>query len=273
MSYFSYTKIEKLIGCERVREKTHGKVFVIMGFQRSGTSLLANIANICGITFGKENELKQALVTNPDGFFEHKKISALSWKYLEEAGSGENIRYDINLHAKTWWQKIKRLTTLKKMHNVLYNLSLQGERWGIKNFPIFYYIWKDYLPKHKILGIYRDPYAATHSFLNIFWPSKFTFEHGLSLWAQAQRDMIYHLSQTESLLIRYEDLIDSTKNDVVIKKIVEFIGDGHVDEVKKMIKPTLNRMSKEISVLRENYPTNSKIDTVLEKLNAIKNYE
>lgn len=273
MSYYSYTEIEKLIGCEKVGRNTRGDVFVIMGFQRSGTSLLAGIVNACGINFGKENELKQPLITNPDGFFEHQEISALSWKYLKEAEYGGNVDFNVNFHAKTWWQKLMRLITLRKMHNVLYNLSSQGERWGIKNFPLFYYIWKDYLPKHKIIGIYRDPYTATHSFLNIFWPSKFTYEYGLSLWAQAQRDMIYHLSQTESMLVRYEDLIDDTKNHAVIEKIVEFIGSGSVDEIKKMIKPSLNRMDEETSALRESYPSNIKVDTILETLNSIRSYE
>ncbi len=273
MSYYSYTKTENLIGCERIRRKTKGDVFVIMGFQRSGTSLLASIVSACGINFGEQRELKQPLITNPDGFFEHKKISALSWKYLKEAGYRGSVDSNVDLHAKTLRQKCRRLITLRKMHTVLYKLSTQKERWGIKNFPIFYYVWKDYLPKHKIIGIYRDPYVATHSFLNIFWPSKFTYEYGLSLWAQAQRDMIYHLSQTESMLVRYEDLIDDTKNHAVIEKIVEFIGGGDVDEIKKMIKPSLNRMDQKISVLRENYPSNIKVDTILETLNSIKSYE
>ena len=160
--------------------------------------------------------------------------------------------------------------TLKKMHSVLYGLSLQGEKWGIKNFPIFYYIWKDYLPKHKIIGIYRDPYVTTHSFLNIFWPSKFTYEYGLSLWAQAQRDMIYHLSQTESMLICYEDLVDNTKNYKIIEKIVDFVGSGDIEEIKKMIKPSLNRMGKEISTLRPSYPTNTNIDGILKTLDSMK---
>ena len=270
MSYYSYTDLEKLIGCERLNKKTKGEVFVIMGFQRSGTSILANIVNACGVFFGEKSELKQPLITNPDGFFEHKQVSSLSWKYLKEAGYQDNINYDVSLHPKTFWQKIKRLMTVRNIHSVLYRLSTRQEKWGIKNFPFFYYIWKDYLPKHKIIAIYRNPYVATHSFLNIFWPSKFTYEYGLSLWVQAQRDMIYHLSQTESLLIQYEDLIDETKNTHVIQKLIAFIGGGDLENIKKMVKPSLNRMDKEMSILIDNYPTQIKVNEIVKTLNRIK---
>lgn len=270
MSYYGYTDLESIIGCERLNKKTKGEVFIIMGFQRSGTSLLASIVNACGVFFGEKSELKQSSVTNPDGFFEHRQVSSLSWSYLKEAGYQDNINYDVNLHPKTLWQKIRRLITVRNMHSVLYHLSTKQKIWSVKNFPLFYYLWKDYLPKHKIIGIYRNSYVSTHSFLNIFWPSKFTYEHALSLWAQSQRDMIYHLSQTENLLIQYEDLIDETKNTHIIQKLVAFIGNGDPENIQKIIKPSLNRMGKETSVLIDNYPTQIEIDEIIKTLSRIK---
>lgn len=270
MSYYSYTDLEKIIGCEKLNKKTKGEVFVVMGFQRSGTSLLANIVNTCGVFFGKKSELKKPLITNPDGFFEHEEISNLSWEYLKEAGYHDNINYDVNLHPKNLWRRIKRLVTVKNMHNVLYDLSFGQEKWGIKNFPIFYYLWKDYLPKHKIIAIYRNPYVSTHSFLNIFWPSKFTYEYGLLLWTQAQKDLIYHISQTDSILIQYEDLIDDNKNSSIIQKLIEFIGADNPEDIKKIIKTSLNRKTKEVSFLVENYPLHKDTIEILKILDKIK---
>lgn len=268
MSYHSYTGTEKLMGCEELHKKTKGEVFIIMGFQRSGTSLLANIAKTCGVFFGNQKELKGPLITNPKGFFEHKLVSLLSWKYLSQAGYTGNIDYNVNLHTKNFWQAVRRLFTVRHMHRVLYKLSAQSKKWGLKNFPLFYYIWKDYLPKHKIIAIYRDPYVATHSFLNIFWPAKFTYEYGLSLWVQAQKDLIYHTSQTESILVRYEDLIDNKTNTEVIEKIIAFIGSGNVQDVKAVIDASLNRKKNETSQL--NYPACKEVDRILETLNTLK---
>ena len=270
MSYYGYTDIYKILGCERLHKKTKGEAFVVMGFQRSGTSLLSQLVNACGVFFGPEDELKQPSITNPDGFFEHKKVSALSWEYFREVGYKNNIDYDANLHTKNIWQKLSRLVTVRRIHSVLYRLSIRQEKWGIKNFPLFYYVWKDYLPKHKIIAIYRDPYASTHSFLNIFWPSKFTYEYGLSLWVQAQKDMLYHLSQTESLLIRYEDLIDDTKNTRITQRLVEFIGSGDAQKIRGMIKPSLNRMDKKVLRLREWYPSHTEINETIKFLDTIK---
>lgn len=208
MSYYSYTKAEKNIGCERLNKKTTGDFYVVMGFQRSGTSLLSKIVSSCEVNFGKSNELKKAEATNPDGFYEHQKINELSWKYLEQSNYDSTKISNFDLHPKNKTSGIKRLFTVKSMHEVLFNLSKKSKKIGLKLFPLFYYLWKDYLPDHKIIAIYRNPYSSAHSYSNVFWPSKLSFEHALNLWTQAQKDLLYHITQKESLLISYEDLLD-----------------------------------------------------------------
>ncbi len=270
MSYHSYTQLEKLIGCERLARKITGETIVVMGFQRSGTSLLTNLVHSCGVSLGKDKDFRPPLISNPYGFFEHKQIFRLSWKYLRQADFQDGRTKDICFTPMTVRRKIARLATIRKMHVTLNRLSSKEEKWGMKLFPLFYYFWKDYLPKHKIVAIFRDPYATTHSYLEVFWPARFTYEHGLKQWLQAQKDMLYHISQTDSLLIRYEDLIDGSKNDQILQSLVDFVGDGNAAKAKALIDPALNRSIKKIANMPHIYPMSDEISHMVRVLDDLK---
>jgi len=156
------------------------------------------------------------------------------------------------------------------MHVALNHLSSLDDKWGMKLFPLFYYFWKDYLPKHKIVAIYRDPFVSVHSYLEVFWPVRFTYEDGLKQWLQAQKDMLYHISQTDSLLIRYEDLIDESKNEQILQSLVDFIGDGNVQSAKSIIDSSLNRSVKKVAKMSNLYPINDEISRVVRALDDLK---
>ncbi len=270
MSYHSYSKLEKLIGCEHLAQKTSGQPVVVMGFQRSGTSLLTNLVRSCGVSLGEDDKFRPPLDSNPDGFFEHKQIFRLSWKYLRQAGIQDGATRDICFTPTSLRRKILRLATIRKMHVALNHLSSRDSKWGMKLFPLFYYFWKDYLPQHKIVAIYRDPFVSAHSYLEIFWPVRFTYEDALKQWLQAQKDMLYHISQTESLLIRYEDLIDESKNDQIVQSLVDFIGAGDVRSTKALINPSLNRSVKKVSAMSNFYPMNDDIHQMVRTLDDLK---
>jgi len=241
-----------------------------MGFQRSGTSLLTNLVRTCGVHLGGSNQFRPPLISNPDGFFEHKQIFRLSWKYLRQADVQDGMTQNICFTPASFRKKVARLLTIRKMHVALNRVSSENDKWGMKLFPLFYYFWKDYLPKHKIVAIYRDPFASTHSYLEIFWPARFTYEDGLNQWLKAQKDLLYHISQTDSLLIRYEDLIDGSKNDQILQSLVDFIGDGNASKAKELIDPSLNRSIKKVSKMSSIYSINNEISHVLDILDDLK---
>jgi len=241
-----------------------------MGFQRSGTSLLSNILSSLNIHFGTTKELKTPSVTNPKGFFENKEVNKVSWKYLNQSNYSSDKISNFDFHTSSLLNKIKRLLSIRKMHDILYKLSLKKTSVGLKLFPIFYYIWKDYLPAHKIVAIYRDPYSAAHSYLNIFWPIKITFEHSLNSWVQSQKDLLYHLSQNESILICYDDLMDPDKQDYIINQIMNFTQVGNMKLIKNIIYEKLNRKSDEGKKIKHLYPRNEEVLEILNKLETLK---
>ncbi len=270
MSYHSYTRLEKLIGCERLAQQTTGQPVVVMGFQRSGTSLLTNLVGSCGVALGKDSQFRPPLLSNPHGFFEHKQIFRLSWKYLRQAGYEDGTVRDVSFTPASLGKSISRLATIRRMHVALNRLSASGDRWGMKLFPLFYYFWKEYLPQHKIVAIYRDPYASVHSYLEVFWPVRFTYEHGLAQWLQAQKDMLYHMSQTDSLLIRYEDLIDESKNEQILQSLADFIGSGEVGSTRALIDSSLNRSTQKVERISRLYPMSDEISRVLRVLDGLR---
>jgi len=63
--------------------KLHARPIVILGMQRSGTSALAGALSRLGVFFGPEEMLYQADANNPQGFFEHRKLTVLNLRCLE----------------------------------------------------------------------------------------------------------------------------------------------------------------------------------------------
>ncbi|MGK3946609.1 hypothetical protein ABK046_50650, partial [Streptomyces caeruleatus] len=68
-----------------------------------------------------------------------------------------------------------------------------------------------------------------------------TFEHSLNCWVQSQKDLLYHLSQNESILICYDDLVNLDKRDSIIKQIISFTQGGNIEAIKDIIDRKLNR--------------------------------
>ena len=56
----------------------------------------------------------------------------------------------------------------------------------------------------------------------------------------------------------------------MIQKLIAFVGGGDVENIRKMIRPSLNRMDKETSVLIDNYPTQIEVKEIIETLNRMK---
>ena len=248
------------------------KAFVVLGFQRSGTSMVCDMLNRAGVYFGDPKELMAPDSRNPNGFFEHKRLFKLCRKFLKESGKtmDYNFNFEKQLKAEGYANRFSRFFTRISIMNILSRIPSNREVFGIKSFPIFWYFVKPYLPKEKIvIAVYRDPFSVATSF-ETAWPGRFNVSQIIHFWTIAHKDMIFHLSAEKNFaLFSYEDLIDPEKRKNIVKKIHEISG---LDPVKleSVFDDKLNRSGGRASRLKEMYPLPEETKKVLESLEKIK---
>ncbi len=169
-------------------------VFVVLGFQRSGTSLLGQILHTLGVNFGEEIDMKKVDFRNPKGFYENEKIFKVLRSMLNQAGVRDEFGEKSSLDAKGFLKRLGRAFSRVRLQKELSILS-KSSSWGLKSFPILFYYLKPYLPKStKLVGVYRHPLAVAESFMKAWEGGRYSFEQVIELWSKANRDMLYHLS-------------------------------------------------------------------------------
>jgi len=234
--------------------KKDGICFIALGFARSGTSMIGQMLESAEVSFGQQKDMKQVDIRNPKGFFEHNDVFRLSRIFLTEAGFQDDLPdVTINFRAKGIVARMKRVYTRFRMQKVLHKIAQGKQKWGIKLFPNFLYFWKSYIPQRKVMAIYRNPTAVVESFMRAWGPGKFTAEQVLRFWTLANKDVLYHVTTNDAILISYEDIVDKEKRGALLPRIAEFTG-GTMEGLEKVFDSNLNRSADITQALRKKYP-------------------
>lgn len=215
---------------------------VVLGFPRSGTSLVGQLMAKAGYSFGDSPESMAADTRNPRGYFEHGPLFRLSRQFLREAGvKGDLDPVPEGFRARGLISRLQRAFTRRAMMRVLDDLAATSP-FGIKLFPRFYYFWKQYLPANtKIVAIYREPEAVVRSFMTAWPGGRYTADQALSLWAEHNRDMLFQLSDSSSaFLMKYEDLLDPALQPRVLAALATYLGVPE-NVLEGVVEASLNR--------------------------------
>ena len=263
--WWVWKKMNLKYGIDRSNE-----CYVVLGFPRSGTSLVSRLVNHCGVSFGNSNKFKPSDWRNPKGFYEYSEIIKLDEKLVSQAGltSPHKFDNDISLRAKGILNRIRRIFTRRRMILVLNEISSPGKKWGFKEFPSTFYFWETYVPQCKVVAVYRDPLSNAYSARRTF--KRYTYRQIIEQWTASNKELLYHISTKDSIVIKLEDLTDKEKQKNILKKLTEFIGSGSVDELEKLIEPFVSDSVKYVDDLKMNYPLNDDTKMVLDILNCIK---
>lgn len=183
---------------------------VVLGFPRSGTSMVAQLLSSAGYFFGDSKESMKPDLRNPKGYFEHGPLFRLSRTFLREAGvMGDLDPAPYGLGARGLVNRLRRAFTRRDMMATL-DLLAEKPPFGVKLFPRFYYFWKQYLPAStQIIAIYREPMAVANSFLAAWPGGRYSIDQVLTFWAEHNRDLLFQLRESgNAVLLKYEDLLD-----------------------------------------------------------------
>jgi len=132
-----------------------------------------------------------------------------------------------------------------------------------------FHFWAPYLPKFKLLIIFRDLLVAANSYVK-FKRDEISFLEVLSRWLTYYQRILYYFGRYGGLAVRYEDLIDVSTRDRVMQRITEFVGKKPAKNIASLVKLELSHCNLVTQRLKNCFPIPLEIKRVLENLEQLK---
>ncbi len=199
------------------------KGVVIMGYPRSGTSLLSRIVHELGYSFGDTRRMRTPDWKNPEGFFEQVRVNRIDVALMQQGGNRSVQHFSLNggMRPQSLIAKMARLFTRVRMLFVIKQLKANSSRWAIKLFPAPYYFWREYVSSAKIVAIYRDPLASAYSSSRVF--GRMSFRDYIDDWTKANEELLYHIGTKDSFLMSVESLAEPGVQKSVLQQLRLFL--------------------------------------------------
>lgn len=181
----------------------------ITGMHRSGTSMVARLLNLCGLSLGPPDRMMPPGADNPRGFWENVDIAVLNESILADLGG--------SWHAlplmKAGWESAPALDPLKgRAITVIRDLAGQ-EPWGWKDprTSLTLAFWKRLIGDLKVVICLRNPLAVARSLKR---RNNFAEADGLNLWLEYNSRLLAHTSPYERIVTHYDAYFDDPKKEL-----------------------------------------------------------
>jgi hypothetical protein len=131
---------------------------IVVGFHRSGTSLLTQLLHRAGLFVG--DDLLGAMPSNPYGHFEDREVLELHREVMEDHGVGWQVDQPqlFSLSPRHW----------SRMEQFVAKREAAHRNWGFKEPRVCFFLgsWKYLLPDARFVIVYRDPADCARSLEN-----------------------------------------------------------------------------------------------------------
>ncbi|MGI0079829.1 MAG: sulfotransferase [Nitrososphaerales archaeon] len=190
---------------------------IILGMRRSGTSLVASLAESLGFFFEKDSRSPDQ--HNPRGYFESRTLDNMNTGILSELGGDTHSPPSL----REGWQELPAIRKLQGEATRMLSEYSKHEKWGLKGSKLCLTLpfWKPLFESEMYyLLCVRNPLATARSWkkmahalqINLATESWYTFmAHALVNTANERR-----------LLVYYEDFAEDAKSQT--SKICDFLG-------------------------------------------------
>jgi hypothetical protein len=206
----------------------------VLGMSRSGTSLTARLLRLAGVHLGPERELLQsdlhqlrdegedvlarAREANPDGFFEHYRISRLNERVLRALGG--NWREPPPM--PDGWELSEELAAEREEAKGLLAESF-GERrpWGWKDprTSLTLPFWQAIVPDMRSVICLRNPLDVAASLQR---RDGIAIEQGIDLWRRYTGSALANTAGRRRLVVAYESYFDDPGK--AVSRLAAFVG-------------------------------------------------
>lgn len=200
---------------------------LVLGVDRSGTSLLTNLVTRWGAHAGSEAELGPSDTFNPSGYFEHQPMQQLLSMLRREAG--------VTFFDPAFPSLLSNLATrgykAEEAQDLIRHMEAPGKPWVWKepNFCLFLAFWQEILEDPIYLVTVRNPLHSARSYEKFMLPDAWRGPIRLTAYfllrwqfflVSIMRDT--HQS-SDRLFVRYESLLEEPEKQSA--RICKFLDD------------------------------------------------
>ncbi len=222
-------------------EESRIRPIFVLGIDRSGTSLLAEVVHRWGAYAGEAEHLPEANDGNPQGYWEYGP--------MENFGTDLMASVEISVWHPDYKQRMRQKASDPQWRDRALKLAdgmaRSGRQWFWKEPHLVYALpfWGEIFPDPICLVTLRNPCESATSFQKFFLPSILRDKVKLSgyfflLWQYTMTTLCEHLkSSTSKLLVPYESLLSSP--DRQCERIAQFLavesGSPKDDNIQRMV--------------------------------------
>ena len=196
------------------------KVFLVIGYNRSGTSLVAGLLHKMGVNMGKR--LKGASSANEKGFFENLEFVKLNIRILEDNG------FDINAYPNPKQSDVAKLKSQYKKEIKELVSRNKDKLWGWKDPRTFFTfpLYEPFLENIHFIVVYRNPISAVQSMIyrDNAWGANKDFEYCLRIYHDYYQKIGEFFAKNEKYPRTYVAYERFFENNEQVKELCNFVG-------------------------------------------------
>ena len=194
-------------------------IYIILGMHKSGTTLVSQILHHSGIDMG---EFDEDVSYDRGNKYERQECLRLNMDILGAAD------FQV-LHLDGGGQGQLTGDQRQAMQNIVRACSGSGRDWGFKD-PrtcLTYRFWREELPEHRIIGVYRDPRRIWPRFKWMGMRRKHENFHRayafLARWQEHNLNVlrIFESTDQDGILLNYHDFMTGNESFARLQKFVE----------------------------------------------------
>jgi hypothetical protein len=226
------------------RDVDDGRLFFVTGMHRSGTSALARILNLLGVSLGPEDGLMTPQPDNPTGFWESRAVARFNERLLEAVGGS----WDRPPTITPDWAALPDLDERRRAIVALL-ASVRSDAAGchaVKDprLAITLPLWRQVAPPERVIVTIREPLAVCQS---LHRRNGIPFERGAELWLRYVRGAIDD-HELPTVIVDYADLVTRPRD--VIRNLAGVLDlsepDGAVfSAIEEFLDPSLNHAARD----------------------------
>jgi O-antigen biosynthesis protein len=219
-------------------------IYLILGMHKSGTTLVSQIMHHSGINMG--DDIPVDISYDKGNKYERQSCLHLNMDILNI--DNYSVLDTIQPQGSILTDKQK-----KQMNKIIQDCTDNYGTWGFKDprTPLVLSYWKDILPEHKIIAVYRHPGEIWPRFtwigLKRFYKNPLRALKLIKRWSEHNANIIDYIKNSEAdyLMLSYQELMTS---DTEFKRLEDFLGIKLNDRRNKSLFRSKNRDWKLIEI-------------------------
>jgi hypothetical protein len=199
----------------------------VLGMGRSGTSLVARIVGLLGVTLGaRDRMLAPVEGDNPTGYWEQSAVVELNEEILAYLGGA----WDLPPALAPGWEHDPELDPFVERAQVVLREHFDGAKlWGWKDprTTILLPLWRRVVGDLDAIVCVRDPISVARSLARRD-PERYPFDKSVALWLHYSATALRQTKGTRRVIVFYDDWIDAPEDQ--LERVATFVLGAEADE-------------------------------------------